>query len=79
MARDYARERAAVVVMVLHDLQAAARASDHVVVLAQGRLRVEGPPAQAITPQVLADVWRVRARVEPCARGQLQVMVDAVL
>ncbi|PZU60059.1 MAG: iron ABC transporter [Brevundimonas sp.] len=79
LARDYARERAAVVVMVLHDLQAAARASDHVVVLAQGRLRVEGPPAQAITPQVLADVWRVRARVEPCARGQLQVMVDAVL
>lgn len=79
LARDYAREKEAVVVMVLHDLQAAARVSDHVVVLANGRLRIEGPPAEAITPQVLADVWQVRARVEPCAQGQLQVMVDSVL
>ena len=29
--------------------------------------------------ETLADVWRVRARVEPCARGQIQVMVDDVL
>lgn len=79
LAQVYARENAAVVVVVLHDLQAAARVSDHIVVLAEGRVQVEGAPRDAITPSTLADVWRVRARVEPCARGQIQVMVDDVL
>ena len=79
LARDYARENGAVVVMVLHDLQAAARVSDRIVVLANGRVQIEGAPAEAVTPAVLADVWQVRARVEPCARGQIQVMVDEVL
>jgi len=79
LARAYARENQAVVMMVLHDLQAAARVSDRIVVLAGGRVQVEGSPAEAVTPAVLAEVWQVRARIEPCARGQLQVMVDAVL
>ena len=79
LARAYAQENQAVVVMVLHDLQAAARVSDRIVVLANGRVQVEGSPAEAVTPAVLADVWQVRARVEPCARGQIQVLVDAVL
>lgn len=79
LAQVYARENAAVVVVVLHDLQAAARVSDHIVVLAEGRVQAEGAPQDAITPSTLAEVWRVRARVEPCARGQIQVMVDDVL
>lgn len=79
LAQAYARDNAAVVVIVLHDLQAAARVSDHMVVLTQGRVRVEGAPNVAITPTTLADVWQVRARVEPCQQGQIQVMVDDVL
>lgn len=79
LARAYAHERRAVVVMVLHDLQAAARVADRVVVLAEGRVAADGAPADAITPRVLADVWQVRARVETCAQGTLQVLVDAVL
>ncbi|MCA0368480.1 MAG: ABC transporter ATP-binding protein [Proteobacteria bacterium] len=79
LAQAYARDNAAIVVIVLHDLQAAARVSDHVVVLAQGRVRAEGAPQATITPLTLADVWQVRARVEPCQQGQIQVMVDDVL
>lgn len=79
LAQAYARENDAIVVIVLHDLQAAARVSDHVVVLAQGQVQVEGAPQAAITPAVLAEVWQVRARVEPCRQGQIQVMVDDVL
>lgn len=79
LARTYARENDAVVIMVLHDLQSAARASDHIVVLADGAVKIEGAPQQAITPEVLADVWQVQARVENCERGLIQVMVDAVL
>ena len=79
LAQDYAREQDAVVVMVLHDLQAAARASDHIIVLANGALVAQGAPDATITPDILARVWHVDARVVPCERGQLQVMVDGVL
>jgi iron complex transport system ATP-binding protein len=79
LARRYARERGAVVVMVLHDLQAAARASDALLVLSHGKLAATGSPAEAITPAMLAEVYQVRARVEPCSRGLIQVLVDAVL
>lgn len=79
LARTYARENDAVVIMVLHDLQSAARASDHIVVLSDGAVKIEGAPQQAITPEVLADVWQVQARVENCGHGLIQVMVDAVI
>jgi iron complex transport system ATP-binding protein len=79
LARLYARQRGAVVVMVLHDLQAAARASDQLLVLSHGRLAATGAPSDAITPAMLAEVYQVRARVEPCSQGMIQVLVDAVL
>lgn len=79
LARDYAREEQAVVVLVLHDLQAAARASDHMVVLSQGAVRVEGAPADALTADILAEVWQVRARVQPDADGRPHLLVDGVL
>ena len=79
LARDYAREQQAIVIMVLHDIQAAARISDEIVILAQGQVKAQGIPQSAITPERLADVWQVRARVAPCDQGYLQIMVDEVL
>lgn len=79
LARRYARDRGAVVVMVLHDLQAAAQASDRLLVLSRGRLVAHGTPADAITPALLAQVYQVHARVELCSRGMLQILVDAVI
>lgn len=79
LARDYARERDAVAVMVLHDLQAAARIADHVVVMNGGGVHVQGAPAEAVTPEVLAEVWQVRARVEASPEGRLQLLVDGVV
>lgn len=75
-ARDYARQWNAVVLMVLHDVQAAARVSDRLLVLHQGRLVADGSPKTALTPALLSEVWNVEARVERCSRGMLQVMVD---
>lgn len=40
-------------VAVLHDLNAAARFADRVVVLSDGRVVADGPPAAAITPSLL--------------------------
>jgi iron complex transport system ATP-binding protein len=68
-----------IVVAVVHDLALAARWSGLVVVMHRGRLDTAGPPAASITPDMLARVYGVRARVEPCSRGTLQVIVDEPL
>ncbi len=49
--------------VVLHDLTLAARHADRVVVLEQGLVRGEGPPAEALSEELLAAVFGVRARV----------------
>lgn len=79
LVRTLAAERGMIVVMVLHDLQAAARASDRIVVLSQGRIVADGAPADAITPDILAEVYHVRSRIDRCDRGQLRIMVDDVI
>ncbi len=78
LVRELARERGMIVLVVLHDLQIAARWSDGVVMLSHGEVVATGTPAEAITPASLARVYGVEARVEHCSQGGLQVMVDGV-
>jgi iron complex transport system ATP-binding protein len=51
------------VILTLHDLTAAWRLADRGVVLAGGGNAADGPPAQALTPEVLAQAYGVEARV----------------
>jgi iron complex transport system ATP-binding protein len=69
------RERNRTVVMVLHDLNLAARYAQHVVVLDQGRVHAAGPPAEVITADVLAQVFGLPATVltDPHTGGPLVV------
>ena len=50
------------VVMVLHDLALAMNHATRVLVLAGGRIVADGPPEQALSEPVLAEVWGVKAR-----------------
>lgn len=50
------------VVVVLHDLAVAMNHADHVLVLKDGCLAAEGPPAEALRPQTIAQVWGVTAQ-----------------
>jgi iron complex transport system ATP-binding protein len=50
------------VVVVLHDLAIAMNHADRVLVVKEGRLIAEGPPADALTPEVIAQGWGVDAR-----------------
>ena len=51
------------VLVVLHEAALAARFADRLVWLADGRIVADGPPEETLTPQRLAEVYGVRARV----------------
>lgn len=51
------------IVMVLHDINQAARYADHLVAMRQGRVIAGGAPGDVLTPALLADVFSVRCRV----------------
>ncbi|MFM7378572.1 MAG: ABC transporter ATP-binding protein [Erythrobacter sp.] len=59
------------VAIVLHDLALAMNHADHVLVLHDGRLVAEGPPADALAGEIIARVWGVSAQWlgEPGRRG----------
>jgi len=56
-----AADRGVLVVVVTHDLGLAARIADTVLVLSDGRLVAQGKPAEALSEQVMADVFRISA------------------
>jgi iron complex transport system ATP-binding protein len=49
------------VIVVTHDLGLAARFADHVMVLSAGRLVSQGAPGNALSEQVMHDVFRISA------------------
>jgi iron complex transport system ATP-binding protein len=57
------REEGRTVVMVLHDLNHAARHSHHVVAISEGRIFAAGTPHEVITSDVLRHVFGVEAHV----------------
>lgn len=51
------------IVMVLHDLNLAARYADHMVMLKDGGIAAAGPPRKVMTPTTLRDVFAIKGRV----------------
>jgi iron complex transport system ATP-binding protein len=58
-------ERGRTVVVVLHDLNLAARYARRLVAMKDGVLVAEGTPAEVLTEQLLAEVFELEARVVP--------------
>ncbi|NEK85917.1 ABC transporter ATP-binding protein [Blastococcus saxobsidens] len=58
-------ERGRTVVVVLHDLNLAARYAKRLVAMKDGALVASGTPAEVLTEQLLADVFDLEARVLP--------------
>jgi iron complex transport system ATP-binding protein len=69
------RSRGTTIVMVLHDLNLAARYGDHLIVMAGGAVLAQGPPAEVITPAVLQAAFRLDALVvaDPVTGGPMIV------
>ncbi|MEV5571356.1 ABC transporter ATP-binding protein [Spirillospora sp. NPDC052269] len=51
------------VVAVLHDLNQAARYATHLIAMRDGRIVTEGPPAEVVTAERVAEVFGLRCRV----------------
>ena len=62
---DLNARRGTTVVMVLHDLNLAARYADHLVAMAGGRIAAEGAPEAVVTEEVVRDVFGLANRVVP--------------
>ncbi|MFD9703176.1 ABC transporter ATP-binding protein [Lentzea sp. NPDC059081] len=67
------------VVMVLHDLNLAARYADHIVAMRGGRIVAQGAPGEVLTEALLLDVFGLDARVveDPVSGTPLVVPVGS--
>jgi iron complex transport system ATP-binding protein len=70
---DRVRTLGLTVVVTLHDLALAARVCDRIVLLREGRVAALGTPAEALTPERIAQVYGVGAEVDAAADGRLRV------
>lgn len=62
------REQKRTIIMVVHDLNHAARFSQHLVALRHGTVLYEGHPEEVMTPTMLRDVFGIDADVIPDPR-----------
>lgn len=68
-------DRGRTVVMVLHDLNLAARYSDVIVVMKDGAIVTQGTPSEVFTPEMLASTFGLAADVLACPRTGLPIVV----
>lgn len=59
------RQKGRTIVMVLHDLNEAARYSDHLVAMCEGRIVAAGPPGEVVTRATVREVFGIDSRVVP--------------
>jgi len=63
LVRRLNREQGKTVLLVVHDLNLAARYADHVFALREGRIVASGTPAEVFTAATLRDVFEVEAQI----------------
>jgi len=63
LLRRLNRERGRTIVMVLHDLNEAARHADHLVALRDGQLVAEGAPQHVVTQDLVKRVFGIDSRI----------------
>ncbi|RPK62686.1 putative siderophore transport system ATP-binding protein YusV [Streptomyces sp. ADI96-15] len=60
---DLNATRGTTIVMVLHDLNLAARYADHLIALADGRLHAQGAPSEVLTEETVRAVFGLESRI----------------
>ncbi|WP_201292165.1 ABC transporter ATP-binding protein [Actinomyces sp. zg296] len=62
---DLNRERGTTIVMVLHDINLAARYADHIIAMRQGRVVASGAPSDVVSSGLVREVFDLEADVIP--------------
>ncbi len=62
---DLNRERGTTIVMVLHDINLAARYADHLFALREGKLVAHGAPRDVVTSELVREVFDLDASIIP--------------
>jgi len=65
--------------VALHDLNAALRFADRVLVLCEGRAVAEGAPPQVLTAELIAEVYGVRAAVARTENGGMAILPESAI
>ncbi|HEX5567073.1 MAG TPA: ABC transporter ATP-binding protein [Streptomyces sp.] len=75
LVRQLNHDRGRTIVMVLHDLNQAARYADHLVAMRGGRIVAQGPPAEVVTAGLVREVFGLDSVVlpDPVTGGPLVV------
>ncbi len=68
------------IIMVVHDLNHAARYADRMIVLRAGRIVADGPPMAVLTPSLLEEVFGVRATIliDPVTHAPVCIPYSAI-
>ncbi|AXG80411.1 ABC transporter ATP-binding protein [Streptomyces paludis] len=74
---DLIRATGTTTLAVLHDLDLAARLCDHLVVLSEGTVIAAGPVLDVLTPDVLREVFGVRATTDRHPDGVIRITYAA--
>ncbi|MEC5198677.1 iron complex transport system ATP-binding protein [Arthrobacter sp. PL16] len=74
---DLNRRSGTTVVMVLHDLNLAARYADHLIAMRDGRIVAQGPPSAVVTEETVSGVFNLECRVieDPVSRTPMVVPI----
>ncbi|MHA7189227.1 ABC transporter ATP-binding protein [Arthrobacter sp. MDT2-16] len=74
---DLNRRSGTTVVMVLHDLNLAARYADHLIAMREGRIVAEGAPSTVVTEETVSGVFGLDCRVieDPVSRTPMVIPV----
>ena len=78
LLRQLARERSVGVLMASHDLNVAAALADRLVLLDNGTVTGEGPPARVLDPQLLGRVYGVAMERVERGAGKVPLVVPAL-
>ncbi|NYG59187.1 iron complex transport system ATP-binding protein [Nocardioides daedukensis] len=62
---DLNRRSGTTIVMVLHELNLAARYADHLIAMSDGKILAQGKPVEVITEETIHDVFGLECRVIP--------------
>ncbi len=70
LVRRLNQERGLTIILVLHDLNQAARYAHRMIALNEGRIVADGTPVEVLTPALLASVFNVHAHIitDPASR-----------